>query len=95
MAAKEHVHPAVQDLKNQLDKAKITRREFMRYAALLGVSTAAAGQMIGLLWPQKTGAASVKRGGTLKISQQIQKIDHRPVFPGCSRQIPCAWFSST
>ena len=80
MAAKEHVHPAVQDLKNQLDKGKITRRQFMRYAALLGLSTAAAGQMIGLLWPQKTGAAAVKRGGTLKISQQIQKIDHPARF---------------
>ena len=51
MAAKEHVHPAVQVLKNQLDEGKITRRQFMRYAVLLGLSTAAAGQMIGLLCP--------------------------------------------
>jgi peptide/nickel transport system substrate-binding protein len=76
MRPTERVHPAIRDLKDQLEKGKITRRDFLRYAALLGISTAAAGQMIGLLWPKRAMAAAVKRGGTLKISQQIQKIDH-------------------
>ena len=51
MDATERVHPAVEDLKDQLRKGEISRREFMRYATLLGVSTLAAGQLIGLLWP--------------------------------------------
>ena len=40
------------------------------------MSAAAASQMIGLTWPKKLWAATPKRGGVLKISQQVQKIDH-------------------
>lgn len=73
---KERVHPAIRDLKDQLEKGKITRRDFLRYAALLGISISAAGRMIGLLRPKTAMAGGVKRGGVLKVSQQIQKIDH-------------------
>jgi peptide/nickel transport system substrate-binding protein len=76
MKNKTTIHPAIHELKNDLANGKLSRREFLRYATLLGMSAAAASQMIGLSWPKKLWAATPKRGGTLKISQQIQKIDH-------------------
>jgi len=76
MKNENNIHPRIYDLKDYLEKGKITRRDFLRYASLLGMSAAAAGQMIGFTWPGKARAADIKRGGLLKISQQIQKIDH-------------------
>ncbi|MGD2271623.1 MAG: ABC transporter substrate-binding protein [Desulfobacterales bacterium] len=76
MKKEEKIHPRIYDLKSYLEKGKITRRGFIRYATLLGMSAVAAGQMIGFSWPRKARAANIKRGGMLKISQQIQKIDH-------------------
>ena len=76
MENNEKMHPAINELKEDLGKGKLSRREFLRYATLLGVSATAASQMIGLTWPKKLFAANIKRGGILKVSQQIQKIDH-------------------
>ena len=76
MKDKTPIHPAIHDLKSDLLNGKLSRRQFLRYATLLGMSAAAASQMIGLTWPKKLWAATPKRGGVLKISQQIQKIDH-------------------
>ena len=76
MENNEKMHPAINELKEELGKGKLSRREFLRYATLLGVSATAASQMIGLTWPKKLFAANIKRGGILKVSQQIQKIDH-------------------
>ncbi len=76
MENNEKMHPAINGLKEDLDKGKLSRREFLRYATLLGVTATAASQMIGLTWPKKLFAANIKRGGILKVSQQIQKIDH-------------------
>jgi peptide/nickel transport system substrate-binding protein len=76
MKGKNRIHPTIHDLKNALANGKLSRREFLRYATLLGMSAAAASQMIGLTWPKKLWAATPKRGGMLKISQQVQKIDH-------------------
>ena len=76
MKEKKDIHPLIPELNDQLQKGKLSRREFLRYATLLGMSAAAASQMIGVTWPKKLFAATPKRGGVLKISQQIQKIDH-------------------
>ena len=76
----EKVHPEIPGLIDQLENKKISRREFMRYATLLGVSAAAASQIAGLSWPQKAFAAAPKRGGTLKISGQVHKITHPAQF---------------
>ena len=76
MTIKEKIHPAIPELKKEVDRGGLNRREFLRYATLLGMSAAAASQMIGLSWPKKLLAATPKRGGVLKISQQVQKIDH-------------------
>lgn len=76
MKSSQFFHPLIPDLKKAHDKGMVSRREFLRYATLLGVSAATAGSLIGFAWPKKAAAGGIKRGGVLKISQQIQKIDH-------------------
>jgi len=73
-------HPAIHGLKDDFEKGKLSRREFLRYATLLGMSAAAAGQMIGLVWPGKAHAADIKRGGILKMSGQVHKVTHPAQF---------------
>jgi peptide/nickel transport system substrate-binding protein len=80
MKEKGTLHPAIYDLKVDLDKGKLTRRDFLRYSTLLGMSALAATQMAGLTWPQKVFAAKPVRGGTLKIAGQVQKITHPAQF---------------
>jgi len=80
MQKNEKLHPAIPDLKVDLDKGKLTRRDFLRYATLLGMSAAAASQMAGLTFPTKVFAAQPKRGGTLKVSGQVHKITHPAQF---------------
>ena len=61
MEKKEKIHPLVYKFKEQVDKGKCSRREFIRYATLLGVSATAASQM--LLWgcgDKKEEAAETK-----------------------------------
>ncbi|MGD8943981.1 MAG: ABC transporter substrate-binding protein, partial [Desulfobacterales bacterium] len=76
----EKLHPAIYDLKVDMDNGKLTRRDFLRYATLLGMSAVAATQMAGLTWPKKAVAAEPVRGGVLKIAGQVQKITHPAQF---------------
>ena len=78
MNKSKQVHKAVHSLKNDLDKKKLTRREFIRYASLLGVSAAAASQMAGIfLYPAaKAEASTIKRGGVIRIASPVQKVSH-------------------
>jgi peptide/nickel transport system substrate-binding protein len=80
MSKHETIHPAIYDLKVDLDQGKLTRRDFLRYATLLGMSAIAASQMAGLAFPKKAFAAKPVRGGTLKIAGQVQKITHPAQF---------------
>ena len=77
---KNGIHPAIYELKDDLNKGKLTRREFLRFATLLGMSAVAASQMAGLAIPGKAFAAKPVRGGILKISGQVQKITHPAQF---------------
>jgi peptide/nickel transport system substrate-binding protein len=80
MKEKRTLHPAIYDLKVDLDKGKLTRRDFLRYSTLLGMSAFAATQMAGLALPRKVLAAEPVRGGVLKIAGQVQKITHPAQF---------------
>ncbi len=74
------IHPAVNDLKSDMEKGKLSRREFLRLSTLLGVSAFTATQMAGLSWVKSAAAGSVKRGGTLKIATALQKISHPSAY---------------
>lgn len=72
-------HPQIPELRDQLDKGKLTRRDFIRYASLLGLSAAAAASIAGIPFPREVSAA-IKRGGTFKVASPIQKVTHPAQF---------------
>lgn len=76
MKRSESVPAVIYDLKDDLDKGKLTRREFIRLACMMGMSAAAAGQMAEMLCPSEVFAGKPKQGGsnsgkTNKNSHQI------------------------
>jgi peptide/nickel transport system substrate-binding protein len=77
---KEKMHSAVKELKNDFQKGKMTRREFIRFSTLLGVSAAAATQMAGFALPAKAMAGAIKRGGTLRVAAPVHKVTHPAQF---------------
>ena len=77
----EEVHPGVIQAAGDLQKGNMDRREFLRVATLLGLSLPLAGKMAmditGLSDDPVVGtakAAKKKRGGTLRVSMQIQEM---------------------
>lgn len=77
---KKQVHPTIRDLLNDCEKGKMTRREFIRFATLLGVSAAAATQMAGLALPSRVFAGTIRRGGTMRIAAPVHKVTHPAQF---------------
>lgn len=75
MKHNEH-HPLLGELTDMLDKNRLSRRDFIRYATLLGISAAAASQLAGVVLPTNASAASVRRGGVLRVSSQVTKVTH-------------------
>jgi peptide/nickel transport system substrate-binding protein len=74
-----HEHPLVPTLKRQLVERQIGRREFLRYATLLGVAAPAAyafaGKLTGepLVAPAQAQGA-LPKGGTLRIAMRCQDL---------------------
>ena len=58
MKKDDKIHPLVYKFKDAVDRGKCSRREFIRYATLLGVSSTAASQM--LLWGCKDKTEKVE-----------------------------------
>ncbi|MDM8526617.1 ABC transporter substrate-binding protein [Anaerolineales bacterium HSG24] len=73
-------HPAVLDMQSDLRKGKISRREFLRFATLLGVSATTAGFMAGCgnqpAAPSTPTPSPIKRGGVMKIGTALQDVSH-------------------
>jgi len=82
MSGKEHIW--IPKLKQQLADKKIDRREFVRYASLLGMSSGAAymwaGKITGEPFAPPAMAEDLPKGGILKIAQRIPKIDNPHTF---------------
>ena len=84
----ESAHPKVHEAFGLFKAGRMDRREFVRLAALLGTSAAAAYALVGL--PAPAFAASVmpfpaddpkaKSGGILKIAMQVQKMEDPATF---------------
>ena len=85
------MHPAVPELQESLRKGKISRREFLRFATLLGLSVssasilancAPAGAPTQAPAPVATEApkAAITRGGKLVIASRVQKVAHPAQF---------------
>ena len=83
------IHPAVLDAASALHKGKVNRRDFLRFATLLGTSATFAYAMAGCAPPPSApagGAAApaagatgaIKRGGAWTSGLKLQKIcNHR------------------
>jgi peptide/nickel transport system substrate-binding protein len=75
------IHPYIPRLVQQLEARRVDRREFLRTATLLGMSSAAAygiaGKILGenLVDPALAQSATPKQGGILRIAMEVQKMD--------------------
>lgn len=86
----EAIHPAIPDMYEKMQAGRVSRRDFMRYSTLLGMSAAMA---VACASPQEPaaeeGAAAVSdpvgdaaaaggitRGGTFTRAMQLQLLDH-------------------
>ncbi len=67
-------HPYLDHLETQHKKGTISRREFIRLAACLGVGAGVGLTMPGLVKPAL--ASAPKRGGVLKVAAQVLKATH-------------------
>ena len=88
----EKLHPGVPYLQEQLRKGKISRREFIRYAVLLGTSLATASTLAAMPQPDTEVLSTISakpaprkavtpvRGGTLKIASRVHKVTHPAQF---------------
>ena len=70
------VHALYPELLSNYKKGMVSRREFLRFSALLGLSVGVGSQITGLLSPQMAMAAGPNRGGVLKVAGNIHKLAH-------------------
>jgi peptide/nickel transport system substrate-binding protein len=74
------IHPRIPTAYEQLQAGKISRREFLRFATLLGMSaalaTACAGGSETPATEEEQGASTSRYGGTLRKGMLLQRIDH-------------------
>ncbi len=81
MSRDEHRH--IPTLKRELAEGKITRRDFLRYSSLLGLSAAAAYKFAGDITGVKfipTARADTPKGGTLRVSMRCPTIADPHIF---------------
>ncbi len=82
MSDKEH--KLIGTLKQQLADKKIDRREFVRYAALLGMAVPTAymwaGKITGEDFVPQARAQDMPMGGIIKIAQRIPKVENPHTF---------------
>lgn len=74
------LHPGVKELCAQLEGGKMDRREFVRLAALLGVSAASAYAFAGIPLGQEASAQTPKKGGSLRVAMQVQEMKDPSTF---------------
>ena len=83
-------HPKVEEARDLMERGRLSRREFIRVAALVGVSAGAAYTMAGLPSPSFAGGhgnmpfpaddPNAKKGGILKVAMQIQKMEDAATY---------------
>lgn len=86
---KDRFHPGVYQGQDYLKQGRLSRREFLRLATLLGVSLPAAQVLAACSTPAATTQApqattaptaaptsGIKRGGTIRVGTNVKAIDH-------------------
>jgi len=81
----ERIHPAIPNAFDQFKTGRISRRDFLRFATLLGMSASLAYACSGPTEneaaenagsPDLANPTGIKRGGTWTSSMQLQLLDH-------------------
>lgn len=85
----EKIHPAVKGFKQEMEKGKMTRREFVRMSTLLGVSAFAATNMAGLTFAKKVLASPIKKGASSGLPHRSRRSPIRHSFHGFQEQTCC------
>ncbi len=86
-------HPGVEQMKDALAEGKCSRREFIRTAALLGVSApiayGMASAIVGeqILPPMLTPAHAQKKGGTLRFGMVVQEMADPATFDWVEKSV--------
>jgi peptide/nickel transport system substrate-binding protein len=93
------LHPLIPEMHEQLSKGRISRREFLRFATLLGLSFASAEILAACADPAQTSLpteasvtqtrpaqGSLVRGGIIRCAVRLERVDHPARFtrPGQS-----------
>jgi peptide/nickel transport system substrate-binding protein len=82
MSDREHVW--IPKLKQQLEKEQISRREFVKYATLLGMSAGLAysyvGDVDGGAFTSVARADELPKGGVLRLGMRVPKLDSPHTF---------------
>lgn len=95
MKRRDKEHGSMPVLKDDLQEGRISRREFLRYATLLGVSTTAAYKIANVvnngepLLMQAAQAANIPKGGVLKIAYRVVDIDDPHTYAWGSEVFRC------
>src|SRR5690606_27844021 len=80
----KRLHPKVREACDLMERGRMSRREFVRIAALLGVAAGTAYTMAGLPMPAYAQDGELPfpaddpnavEGGTLRVAMQVQKMD--------------------
>ncbi len=84
---KDQFHPGVYDAQAQLKRGRLSRREFLRLATLLGTSLPAAQVLAACGTPATQAPAAtsaptsaIKRGGTIRVATRVPAVDHPARF---------------
>jgi peptide/nickel transport system substrate-binding protein len=72
--ADDFENPHIKTLGIQLAEGKIDRRDFVRYAALVGLSIPAAASLAGIVYPSPARGQALPKGGALRIGGRIKEI---------------------
>lgn len=85
---KDRLHPKAKEALDLMERGRLSRRGFIRVAALVGVSAGAAYAMAGLpspayaqsMTPFPDDDPNAKAGGTLRVAMQIQKMEDAATY---------------
>lgn len=72
--------PHLDKLRTQLADGRLDRREFVRFATLLGIAAPAAMKMAGLAPVAQAQAANMPMGGTLRVGTRIMELKNPATY---------------
>ncbi len=77
---KDDINPLFYDLIDQFKNGRMDRREFIRYAALLGISVTLSTKIAGCGPAERVLKKGAMRGGVMRVSAAVHKVTHPAQF---------------